>query len=188
MIISDNATEFQHPEPGTVNAVCTRVIDLGTQESKMGKKKRTVLIAWEIAQLMEDQRPFLVLARFPANTSPQSLLGAILEQWKGAPLNEAELKGYDLGRLLGKPCLLTIMREGNYTNVKTAVKLPKGMAPLEVHGPFTHLDLNRFDQGVYDSLSEGLKATIAKSPEYQKAVGQGEAPEDAGVPTEDIPF
>ena len=190
MKVNGNNTEYQHPEPGTVNAVCTRVIDLGTQEDKTGKKKRRVMLAWEIAQLMDDQRPFLVSARFPANISPKAALGQFLEQWRGVAFTEAELDGFDLQKLIGAPCLLTLIKEGNYTNVKSAVKLPKGMVPLEAVGPFTHLDLDHFSAETYAALSESLQATIAKSPEYAKAIGKGVpvAQGGQGVDPDDIPF
>ena len=188
MRIGQNASEFQHPDPGTVSAVCTRIIDLGTQENKQGKKKRMVMLGWEIDQKMEDGRPFLVSSRFPANTSPQALLGSMLESWRGSPLSEAELNDFDLGKLLGAGCLLTIMREGNYTNVKTVVGLVKGMKKLEIHGPFVHLDLDNFCQEMFDSLSDALKATIQKSPEYARLSADQHKNIDGKLDADDIAF
>ena len=194
MKVSGNGGTFKHPEPGTVNAICTRVIDLGTQETTwQGQKKtaRKVLIGWEIDQQMDDQRPFLVTARYTASIHPKSVLGQHLEAWRGRPFSEEELKAFDLNKILGACCLLTIVRDGEYSNVKGVAKLPKGMAPLEPHGPLTLLDLENYSEEVYSSLSEPLRATIAKSPEFQKATGEvADAPEGGAgkLDAEDIPF
>lgn len=189
MKVSGNSKEYQHPTPGTVNAVCTRVIDLGTQTDKTGKSKRKVMLAWEIAQLMDDQRPFLVTARFPANISPKAMLGQFLETWRGVPFTDEELEGFDLVKLLGAPCLLTLLKEGDYTNVKGAMKLIEGIQRLEPNGPLVHFDLDNFSQEVFDKLSDSVKETIKKSPEYtHKDDVPGTGGGTNGVKTGDIPF
>lgn len=194
MKVSGNS-DFKHPDPGTVSAICTRIIDLGTQETSYkgeAKKARKVLVAWEIAQFMDDGRPFLVSQRYTRSIHPKAILSQHLESWRGRAFTEEERAGFDLEKVLGAPCLLTLVRDGDYTNVKGVAKLVKGMAALEPAGPLTLLDLDNFSAEVYAVLSDNLKATIAKSPEYKKAVGQevpeggsshgGEFSQDADIP------
>lgn len=195
MRVSGNGGTFQSPEPGTWGAVCTRVIDLGTQvttwQSKQ-KKARKVLLAWELDQKMEDGRPFLATSRFTASIHEKATLSKFLEGWRGRAFTEEERNGFELASILGQPCLLTLVKNGDYTNVVSAVKLPKGMAPLAPAGPLLHLELDSFDQAVYDQLGEGLRATIAKSPEYDRAMGGQGVGAGADVPgghaDDDIPF
>jgi hypothetical protein len=175
MRVSGNGgSNYQPPEAGTWSAVCTRIIDLGTQTSEWKgkpKKARKVLLGWELDQKMGDGRPFLVTSRFTASIHEKATLGKFLEGWRGRAFTDEERAGFDLHVLLGQPCLLNLVKNGDYTNVASASKMPRGMAPLQPEGSLTLLDLDNFSRDVYDTLSEGLKATIAKSPEYDKATG-----------------
>jgi len=194
MKVSGNGGGFQSPEPGTWGAVCTRVIDLGTQVTTwQGKQKkaRKVLLGWELDQKMTDGRPFLATSRFTASIHPKATLGKFLDGWRGRSFTDEERQGFDLKALLGAPCLLTLVQDGDYTNVSSAAKLPKGMAPLAPSGPILHLELDAFNAEVYGQLSEGLRATIAKSPEYDKAQGGqgvGAGQDGPGGHDDDIPF
>lgn len=190
MQVRANGTNFKTPDPGTQSAVCTRIIDLGTQESSyQGKPKSAhkLMMGWELEQRMDDGRPFLATTRFTASLHEKAVLTKFLEGWRGRAFTDEERNGFDLTVLLGQPCLLTLVQNGDYVNVSSAVKLPKGMPPLLPVGPLVMFDLSKFDRNVYDSFSDHLKATIAKSPEYDKAVG-GEGTGTPGSGTDDIPF
>ena len=185
---------FKNPEPGTVNAVCTRMIDLGTQETQwQGKPKRArkVMLVWEVDQKMEDERPFIVIQRYTLSIHPKSILGQHLESWRGVAFTDDERDGFDIAKVLGQGCLLTLVKEGEYVNIKSVARLPKGMARLEPHGPLVLFDLDNYSGEAYGNLSENLRNTIAKSPEWKKATGQAPAPDGAGSKGADddsIPF
>jgi hypothetical protein len=197
MLVSGNSKEFEHPTPGTVRAVCTRVVDLGTQETngQTGKKKnRKVMLSWEIDEAMADGRPFLVSERYNVNINPKAWLGQLLESWRGKPFTDEQLESFNLSAVLGSSCLLTIVRKGDYTNVIAAIPLVKGMPKLEAKAKYIDFDLDNFSKDVYDSLGDKLKETIAKSPEYIKATGQkddaapGKDEQDHPSSEPDIPF
>lgn len=180
---------FQHPEPGTYSAICTGVIDLGTQESTFEGKtsaRRKVMLRWELSELMTDGRPFTVSMRYTASLNEKATLRKHLEAWRGRPFTSEELASFDLARVLGQPCIITLVKSGEYTNVASVAKLMKGQQALEVKGSLTHLDLDNFSPEVYATLSDGLKATIAKSPEYTRT--DGTPPSDQGQHNDDIPF
>jgi hypothetical protein len=183
---SSGGGEFQHPTTGTVNAVCVRIVDLGTQESTWeGKvsKKRKVMFSWEISELMNDGRPFLVSARYTASIGKMSAFGPLGEAWLGRQYTDKELlDGLDNSVFLGLPCLLTLVKNKEYTNVSSVVQLPKGFPPLQPVGSLIYLDLDNFDPAAFDALSEKVKQTIEKSPEYAKATGK------THDPSHDIPF
>jgi hypothetical protein len=152
------------------------------------------MICWEIDQKMEDGRPFLVSSRFPLNIGEKAALGKFLTAWRGRAFTAEEGKAFDLKTIVGIPCLLTLVREGDYTNVKAAAKLVKGMTPLEPSAAFCVFDLSNFQQSVFDALNDKLKETISKSPEY-KALCANSKPGDTIDPNpnahtdpNDIPF
>ena len=187
-------TDFKLPEPGTYSAVCTRIIDLGTQETHYQgeiKKARKIMLSWEIDSLMDDGRPFLVSNRFTKSIHPNSLLGQTLETWRGQAFTDEERNGFELDRILGASCMVTLVKDGQYVNVKGVNKIPKGMSALTPVGSLTLLDLENFSPEVYATLSDRIKEAIAKSPEYQKVIG-AEATEanyaDGKLNTDDIPF
>jgi hypothetical protein len=192
MQVSANGSSFKKPDPGTQRAVLTRIIDLGTQDTSYkgtAKKAHKVMFAWELEQKMEDGRPFLASNRFTASLHEKAVLTKFLEGWRGRSFTDEERNGFDLTVLLGQPCLLTLVQDGEYVNVSSAVKMPKGMEALQPVGPLVMFDLTKFDANVYASFSDGLKATIAKSPEYDKAVGgEGMGTPPPGDSHDDIPF
>jgi hypothetical protein len=170
--------DFQPCPAGTHPAICIRVIDLGTQQTTYkGETKRAhkVLIAWEMPTArMSDGRPFIVSQRYTYSGHKKAVLRQHLESWRGKRYTDEEIAGVDLVRLLGKPCFLTIVHDEShetvYANVVGISPLPKNMAVGKPENPLVCLDLAAFDPAVFDGLSERLKATIQKSPEYHEAI------------------
>ncbi len=164
-----NEKKFEQAPAGSYAAVCVRVIDLGTQESNWeGEKKyaRKVRFQWELNEPMSDGRPYICTRDFTASLHEKSAMRQFLNAWRGQDFNNAELGGFDPKVLLGKACMITLVQKGEYTNVASAAKLPKGMqAPAPV-GELIYLSLDEFDQAAFDKLGKGVQEKIAKSPEY----------------------
>lgn len=171
---------FELPPAGPVAARCSRLIDLGSQESDyQGEKKmqRKILLSWELAELRTDGTPFTISRRFGLSLHEKSALRGFLQAWRGRPFTQEELELFDLRRLLGAPCLLNIMhtqRNGkDYANIASISPLPKGMTAPELSFPGVIFDIDADDaQAVFETLSENLQATIAASPEWQARIGQ----------------
>ena len=195
-------TNFAPPPEGTLIAVCYRVIDLGTQLTEFQgeqKKQRKVLISWELntEETMDDGKPFTIHKRYTLSSHKKSNLRADLESWRGKKFEDSDFGpgGFDIERVLGAGCLLNIVhshKDGNtYANIAAIVALPKGtVTPPLINTP-VYLDLDDFNQAVFDSLSEGLRETIRKSPEYAKI---GNKPvhrqntQPQGEPSHDEPY
>lgn len=207
LIASTQAEDFEITPAGTIVGICYRVIDLGTQQTtgEWGTKRaKKINISWELPdeKMADGERVFSIHKRYTLSLHEKAILRQDLESWRGVPFTDEELKGFDIRNLLGKPCLLGIVHESKngktYANISSILKLPKGMTtPASANTPI-QFDLSNFDQVVYDGFSEGLKATIAKSPEYQElkgghkpepntAEGREFAPPDASL-SDDIPF
>ena len=111
---------FAIPDSGAVVGRCFMVADLGTQDTTyMGnpKKAHKVLLSWELAQLMDDGRPFAISSRYTLSLFDQAILRQHLESWRGQQFTEEELVGFDVKNVLGKYCLLSIVhnKDGDKT-------------------------------------------------------------------------
>lgn len=179
--------DFEKVPAGSQTGVCHRIIDLGTQEvDYQGNKKhqRKVLFSWEIfGERTKEDEPFTISKRFTLSASKKSTMRAFLESWRGEAFTEEDFGNFDLGNLLGKGALLGIIHEAKddkvYENITTIMKLPKGMTVTVPENEMVYFSLDDFDQAVFDKLSDNLKETIKKSPEYTTATTLPPAPEAA---------
>lgn len=191
--------KFKNPPAGTFGAACIKVIDLGTQKVDWEgsvKFQRKVFIQWEIDELMEDKRPFVTGRKFTVSMHEKATLRAFLKGWRGRDFTDEELQGFDPKKLIGAPCMLSLVQNGDFVNIASAAKLPKGMNALKPVNETVYFSLDDFDQKVFDSLSDKMKETIGMSPEYQSLKGNQSGsfedfPNDipfADEPGESLPF
>lgn len=185
--------DFEQPEPGSYAAVCYKIIDVGTQTSEYQGKpntKRQIIIGWEIEEKMSDGRPFSVSQFYTASLNEKAKLRAHLEAWRGKQFTAEELEGFDSQNLLGKPCLLSLIKnDKNKIKIQSVSKLPKSMTPPVLANMVVYFSLDEFDQKVFDSLSEGIRKIIVQSPEYQTIKGGAPAATPgAATSDEEVPF
>ena len=184
--------EFESPEPGSYPAVCYKIIDIGTQESEyQGKKlsRRQIIIGWELSEKMANGDPFVVSSFFTASLGEKSKLRPTLESWRGAAFNEADLEGFDLSNLLGKPCMVSLIKnDKGKIKVGSVSKMPKGMVPADLVNKIVHLDLEKFHQAVFDTLSDKVKDMVRRSPEYQALLNPSAKDAGQAEVVEDVPF
>lgn len=180
LIASTQSDNYELCPSGTMAAICYRVIDLGTQQTNYDgqiKRSKKINLSWELPgeKMADGVRVFSIHKRYTLSLHEKATLRQDLEAWRGTPFTDEQLAGFDISKLLGAPCLLGVihtMKDGKtYANISSILKIPKGMpAPTPVNPP-VQFDLDNFDQAVYDSFSDSLKATIATSPEYQQLKG-----------------
>lgn len=177
VMVNEGSGTFESPEPGSYAAVCYQIIDLGTQEGEyQGKKiqRRQVIIGWELTEKNSKGEPFRASTFFTASLSEKANLRKVLESWRGSAFTPEELKGFSLSKLLGKPCLISlILTDKNKIRVSGASKLPKGMEAPVGSLPMLDFDLDKFDAITFSKLSSKLQDIIKKSPEYAKAANPG---------------
>jgi len=193
--------DFELTPAGTHVAVCYRVIDLGTQLIEFKgetKKQHKIMIGWELPdELMADGRPFSVHKRYTLSSSTKAALRKDLEAWRGVPFTDEDFGKFDIGAIIGKGCFIGIVHsssnDNTFANISSIMKLPKGQSTPTPQNQTVYFSLNAFDKTVFDSLSENLKATIAKSPEYARLMGHDRpdpSVSDDTVPelSDEIPF
>lgn len=188
------------PAPaGTHLAICYALFDLGTQTDTFSGRTtvaKKVRIVWELChEKLQDGKPFSVGVFYTNSLHEKATMRKHLEAWRGRAFSPEELKGFNLGNILGKPCMLNIAhkeKDGKvYENVTAIMAVPKGtQVPPQVNKNMT-FDIDQWDQQVYDGLPDFLKTKIGKSPEGAAKLGGGPAPtsgKPADSSSEEIPF
>lgn len=194
------------PAPaGSHVAICTRVVDLGTQDVNyqgQASRKRQVMLTWELQcdEKMSDGRPFTIGKKYTWSMHEKSGLRKDLQTWRGVNFKDSDFGpgGFDIRKIVGQPCLLSVTHkekpDGIRAEVAGVMKLPKGShVEKQVNPPtFVWLDKDDFSQPDFDRLTDRLKETIRNSPEY-KAIQNGGTTEYEGAhhgvdPDDEIPF
>jgi hypothetical protein len=162
---------FEHAPAGTHLGICISVIDLGTQHDEYQGKPITrnrVLIQWEIQDAVrENGEPFVIGKFYTSSLSEKANLRRDLESWRGKAFSELELNGFDLAKILGVPCLLTVVESAEKSEVAAVIQVPKGTAVAEPRSPRRLLFLDDWNQQAFDSLPAGLQKIIGRSDEYR---------------------
>ena len=189
-----NGKAFEKHPAGTPVCTLIKIIDLGTQEvtwQGATKYSHKIRFVWESTELMSDNRPFIVQRDFTASLNSKGNLRPFLEGWRGRAFTEQELAGFDPKVLVGMPCLLSLVEDGEYTNVNAAMRLPKGMEAPKIVNETVFFSLSEFDQKEFDKLSDKVKEKIMKSPEYQSLnseITRLDAEQKADLAEDDVAF
>ncbi|HEY4759348.1 MAG TPA: hypothetical protein VIH42_02080 [Thermoguttaceae bacterium] len=166
--------EFQLAPQGTHIARCYMVVDLGSQNTPFGAKHK-IRVGWEFPnELMEDGRPFMIAKEYTASLHPDSNLAQDLVSWRGRAFTEEELGGFDIFKILGAPCMLTVIHTisktgKQYANVKTVASLPKGTVKPEPVNDLISFSLDAPDEDQFSKLPEWLSKKINRSTNKQES-------------------
>lgn len=133
----DNVS-FEQPTPGTVQAVCVFVHDIGNQPGEYQGKPNVAhkaIVAWELKQKMTQGeyagKPFMITRYYTVSLSEKSNLRKDLESWRGRAFTDDELDGFDIETIRGANCLLSIVAtESGKRKVSGVMALPVGMEKM----------------------------------------------------------
>lgn len=202
LLARETGGDFELVPEGVHNAVCTKIIDLGMQESTYNgvtSLKRKVLIEWEIdGEKRKDGEPFLVAARYTLSLGKNSQLRKVLQGWRGKAFTKEELAGFDLEKVLGAPCQIQIVHNdasnGNtYANVENVMPLGKGVARPSPSGETLIYSCDAPDRSVLEKLSEKLGDIVTTGQFRLQQEKPGTQQKAANAPADDdledeIPF
>jgi hypothetical protein len=188
LTLTESGENFELVPAGTYPARCYRVIDLGTQKvSWQGTESpsKKLLLQWEVLDpdaRMSDGRPFAISKRYTASLNEKAALRKDLESWRGKAFAPEELRGFDVSKLLGQPCLLSVIHvEKNgrtYANISALMRAPKGMAVPEAVNELLAWDFDRPDWNAFEKFTPQLQETLEATPEWAKLP----TPAQAAVP------
>ena len=175
--------EFKKVEPGSYVARCFSMIEIGTIETEFkGQKKMVhkVMLTWELPDELEvfnqekGLEPFAVSKTYTLSMHKDSNLRKDLEGWRGKGFTDKEAEGFDITKLLGVPCMLSIIHEPDkndsaksYVKVASISKLPKGLDCPKQINPDRVLSFDAFNWDIFYGLSQYLKEKIASSEEFK---------------------
>ena len=145
---------------GTHLARCYKMIHFGTIEDTYNGESRwveKVLIEWELPNELRvfDQakgpQPVSISKEFALSMHPKSTLRAFLTSWRGKGFTEEEATAFDVTKLVGAACQLSIVHE----------------PPDQINKSFI-FSLDDFDVSVFNQLPDFFKNKVMGSKEYQK--------------------
>lgn len=187
------------PPAGTHVARCYSIIDLGTQTIEyMGEEKdlHQVRVTWELpeekAVFKEEngEQPFVLSKDYTLSLYEKANLRRDLESWRGRQFSEAELAGFDISKLIGVPCLLSVVHKTTqkgktFANISSVSALAKGMACPKQVNPNVEYSITDGSNDVFRSFPDWLKKKIEEAHEW----GNGHTPPSTPVDDDDtIPF
>lgn len=203
--------DFEPHPAGVFASRCIRVVDLGTQDEVFEgkpKKQRKVLFFFETSELMTDGelagKPFIMNREFSVSLGEKATLRKCLESWRGRKFTPAELDGFDITTVIGKPLMLNII-EYTKQNKKPGVKidslmpLPAGMPANKAVSEMFYFSLyddsgenvKPLDEGSFKKLGKYWQGKIQASPEYKVAIGgiaAEQRADDMADTDEEMPF
>lgn len=158
--------DFELIPSGTHLARCYLMADLGHQKtSYQGSEliKPQVLISWELTnEKMKDGRPFVISKTYTASLNEKANLRAHLESWRSRAFTEEEAKAFDLKKVLGAACQLSIVHNESkgktYANIKAVTSIPKGITAPDLINPKVAYELG--DELAWEKLPEWIQKKI----------------------------
>jgi len=191
---------------GTYSARCYSMVHLGNiTEEILGEKKtlNKVRISWELPEELkifkegEPAKPLVISEEYNLSMNEKATLRKLLEAWRGVPFTEAEVKSFDVSKLLGVACIITVIHKetakgGKYAKVASVGKIMKGqVVPPQINPSFL-LSYENFDVEKFKTLPDFIRKKIESSQEFKVLANdiQNEAALVASLNSDndDLPF
>ena len=181
---SSSGKTFDPVPAGTYVARCYSMIHIGTiEEEYKGEKKETnkIRISWELpteTKVFNEEKgeqPYTVSKEFTLSLHEKANLRKFLESWRGKGFNEEEAKMFDVTKLLGVPCMLSVIHKTSkqgrvYADISSASTLPKGLTCPKIVNEIFEFSFDPFDRDKFESLPDWLKDKIKTSKEYKELI------------------
>jgi hypothetical protein len=171
-----------------------------TQDREM-KRSDKIRLTFELPGEMrefkegEGMKPMSLSREFGFSMGKKSHLRPIVEGMIAAALRDEEAYAFDIEKLLGEPCLLSVSdteKDGNiYANIASVSQLMRGMSAPEAFNKTSIIDVNTATLAEIDALPEFIRNKMRASEEYKARFADGSdiqmEPKDA-VQDGDSPF
>jgi hypothetical protein len=182
----ESTSNFIPVPQGMHLARCYQIIDLGTQKTEyMGniKNLHKVMFNFEVHSESDDGRatvtnkgePMIINKNYTMSLAEKATMRKDLQTWRGQDFTAEELRGFELKKVLGAWCMLSIVKaEGSngksYTNIAAVMPVPSSVKKAGL--PTPHNELKMFsidspDMDLFESFSDYLKGKIGESPEWK---------------------
>jgi hypothetical protein len=133
--------DFKRAPAGSHIAVCNLVADCGLQPGSQAfpNPKRKIYLRFEIpGERVEYEKdgkqvegPLTIGSFYTASMNEKATLRKHLEGWRGKSFTDAEAGAFDVSKLLGQPCMLSVIESESggktYSNIQNIGKMPNGI-------------------------------------------------------------
>lgn len=192
--------DFTPAPAGTHIARCFGMVSLGTQQPNNPQFNPAfkVMLMFEMPDEPIGDKCMTVSKEYTSSLSEKATLRHDLESWRGRTFTPEELKGFDLARVVGHPCMISIIHQQSakgktYAKIASISKLPKTIVePARVHSNVL-FEIEHGRNAVFNALPEFIRKKIESSDEWRTPTPQGEPPIEDEVPLDtppdgDVPF
>lgn len=173
--------DFKQAPAGNHIARCIQIIDIGSQEKEWQGKKYLapqIIIRWELPfetdEFDGETKPLIVSRYYTNSLSEKANLRADLESWRGRQFTVEELMKFDMEKILGQPCTVSIVHtDKGKAKVVGVAGVPKGSTcppPFNTVSSFW-LNPEDFDYAKFEALPAGFKKQVELSPEWAAVMG-----------------
>lgn len=145
-----NKTKSDPVPAGTHHAVCYGVLAVGTQPSEKFTPRQKIIVSFEIPgeriTIKDKDLPRGISKRYTLSLNEKASLRKDLQSWRGRPFTQEELNGFDVSKLIGSNCLISVLHSDRagavYADISGISALPKGMAPCRPENQPLYFNLN----------------------------------------------
>lgn len=193
-----NTTKWEPVEAGTHLARCVRMVHIGTVMESYGnepaKPKNKVFLTWEFPTMLieggeYDGKPRVISKEYTLSLHPKTTLCKHLVAWRGKSFSPKEAEAFDITKLLGVPCMITVVHnevgDKVYANIGSISGLPKGLeAPAQVLETMA-VNATNVDEHE-DSIPSYIVEKLKTSTEFQAFAAEPETTTEEEE--EELPF
>jgi len=197
--------DFQTIPADLHTGVCYAIWDIGTHfDQKFGKSIHKVIIGWELPEVRGEferdgkkiDMPRTISKRYRLSLHKKADLRKDLENWRGLPFTEAELKGFDVKKLLGVPCQIQVTHKNGddgkvYANISGIVKAPKGLPKPTLETPQQFFSFEETPVVIPPGTPTWIMDLIKQSDQYKGVTTDNGVSDDQEPPPigdDDVPF
>lgn len=187
IIVSESSKTKREIVPsGTHIARCYSMIHIGNVEWEYqgeAKVSNKVRLTFELPNEMRDfggesEQPMVISKEYTLSLHEKSNLRKDLESWRGATFTNEDMRGFDITKLLGKECMLSIIHKtasgGNdYSMIGNISQLGKGMeCAKQINKDFVFNYTDKFDEDWIDAQPQWIQDQIKGTEDYQNKMNQ----------------
>lgn len=186
---NEGVGNFQPLDAGTYPARCISMVHVGTVvEQIMGMEKtlNKVWISWEIPTELkefkqgEGEKPYVISREFTLSMHEKATLRKFLESWRGKHFTDDEAKSFDITKLLGIACMISVTHKTSasgktFAEISNVSPVMKGFTVPNQFNPSIELNYDNFVNELFQRLPEFIRKKIESSVEYKKMMNNNEA-------------
>jgi hypothetical protein len=130
LVIKEQEGQFEVAPPGLHEAVCVDVVDLGMVDGKFGPKRKLKLI-WQLKGKNKLGERYQARASYTQSLMEGSNLRRDLESWRGRAFTDVERKAFDVEKLIGVNCQLSLKHNISKSTGRTYAQVTVVLPPLK---------------------------------------------------------